>query len=135
MKPTRDDTAGESQSRIDRILDLGLYAPIGLFSSSGDVVHDLAEQGRKQIAFSRSLGRAALRAVATSRSTAPATVTLTPEPSVEPSDPPIADYPSLTAREIIALIPSCTPEERAGIEAAERAGKARVTVLRALQSD
>ena len=150
MSPTGANTAGDpggtgdssgAPSAIDRLLDVGLYAPLWLLSSRGDIVPDLAAKGRKQAAFSRSLGRAALKAVAANGRTGAKKPVATTAPSrassasASAAASEIADYGSLTAREIVAMIPTSTPQQREWILATEKAGKGRVTVLKALQRD
>lgn len=133
--------SGSSSSPLERLVELGVYAPLGLLANKDQVVSDLIEQGRKQAAFSRSLGRAALKAISSAspqkRASAAASAVPTRSKKAAPAAQTgaIDDYESLTAREIIAGVPSYTPEQRAWIAKTERAGKGRVTVLRAVQGD
>lgn len=46
-----------------------------------------------------------------------------------PAPMPIANYDALTAREIIALVPNLSAEQRSAVRAHELAGRARKTVL------
>lgn len=134
-----ENAAGENSTRspLERLLDIGVYAPIGLLANRDDVVGELADRGRKQVAFSRSLGRAALKAIRAGARSNPSTHrdaasggSAVAGGSAAAGE--IADYASLTAREVIALIPSCSLEQRLWIAKAEQDGKARITVLRAL---
>ena len=56
MNPT-----GGDKSVIDRMLDAGVFAPLGLLITRDQVRDDVVAAGRKQVAFARSLGRAALQ--------------------------------------------------------------------------
>lgn len=143
MKPSGDHDAEAAsgpvpQTPLERLLDVGLYAPLGLLTKRGGVVRDLAAAGRKQAAFSRSLGRAALKAVAAGSRAAqsaaqqPSGERRSATQSEQASVAEITGYSALTAREIVAMIPACTTEQREWIQATEQAGKARVTILRAL---
>lgn len=51
-----------------------------------------------------------------------------------PDAEPIPGYASMTARQIIAVLDSLTPASLDALEAAENAGKSRVTVLRAINA-
>jgi len=53
--------------------------------------------------------------------------------AAEPGEPPIPDYESLTARDIVARLEELTPEGVEAVLAFERAHKGRTTVLRAAQ--
>jgi hypothetical protein len=46
---------------------------------------------------------------------------------------PLPDYEQLSARAIVSRLPSLTPDELAQVEARERAGRGRQTVLRAVE--
>lgn len=122
------DASSEPQaaSPIDRLLDLGVFAPLGFVLKRDEVVQDLAAAGRKQIAFSRSLGRAALRGLAKGAKKAP-------EPA-EPAEAPVPGYESMTAREVTSAVPTLTASQLRWLRDQEAAGKNRVTVLRAVDS-
>jgi len=126
---------------VDRLLDVGIYAPLGFLLTRQDAVADLAAVGRKQIEFSRSLGRAALKSIA--RGAQPpkpgtgsaASRTVEKQDSGDKMDAgAIAGFENLTAKEIIGLISSCSDAEAAWIRRSETASKNRVTVLRALDA-
>lgn len=132
---------------VSRLLDAAVYAPIGLLTEPRQVVADLASQGRKQAAFSRSLGQAVLKRVAASTrpsasvpvAEVPKPQAARPEPTETEQDAPadsatadaIAGYESMTAREIIALLADASEGQVAWILETERGAKQRVTVLRA----
>jgi len=54
----------DDKTRLERLLEAGVYAPVGFLVTRSKTVPDLAKAGRKQIAFAQSLGRAALRTLA-----------------------------------------------------------------------
>ena len=63
-----DATAGpgpEPQAPLDRLLDLAVYAPVGLALAARDLVPELAERGRRQLdarfAAARMVGRLAVK--------------------------------------------------------------------------
>ena len=143
MSPSASD-----KSTIDRILDAGVFVPIGFLVTRDATSGELAKVGRKQVAFARSLGRAALKGMsrgirpsqATSAATpAPATpVPTTPAPATPapatpaPATPVVVEgYSDMLARDIIAMVRTSTPEQAQWIKVQETAGKKRVTVLRA----
>lgn len=162
-------TAASDKSGVERLLDVALYAPLGFALSADDTVAQLAAKGRKQIAFSRTLGKAALRGLA--RNGAPsaaspaggATKKAPPaskkakapmaKKSKAPASPKpsktgaaskkaetakkatsIAGYDDMTAREIITLVPTLSSAQASWVRTQEASGKARVTVLRALDA-
>ena len=49
---------------LKRLVEIGIYAPVGFLLRPEETVAELAEAGRKQLAFSRSLGRAAIQGIA-----------------------------------------------------------------------
>lgn len=56
----------DDKTRLERLLEAGVYAPVGFLVTRSKTVPDLAKAGRKQIAFAQSLGRAALKTLARS---------------------------------------------------------------------
>ena len=46
----------EDKNAIERVLDLLVYAPLGLAFSAGEVFDELAEKGRQQVIAARMLG-------------------------------------------------------------------------------
>ncbi len=163
---------------VEALLDLLLYAPLGLVTQLDDLLPGLIERGRSQAAMAKTIGEFAVRAgsqkaqgraeetqrtleqaaqailgvfssvmdrtgTATSASQAasghapasspsPASVT-TPTPRGGTSGRlPIAKYDSLKAAEIIPLLDGLKPAQRAAIEAHERSGRSRKTILNRL---
>ena len=109
---------------------------------SAPLFDGLDAAGRKQIAFSRSLGRAALKGIArgaqgSDSSTTPspqASDAASPEAKRSATDGTVEGYAEMTAREAIARIATCNDAEAAFIRQAEVSGKNRVTVIRALDA-
>lgn len=153
MTEARD---GDRRHPFDKALDLGVFAPLGFALEFRRVVPELAEAGRKQVAFSRSLGKAALNTIARAAAdrgaaragSAPASngaaAPTTPReaasaPKTAPAAPTasgaVAGYDEMTAKEIIALARDASAKQRSWMRAQEEAGKARVTVLRALGAE
>jgi len=118
------------KSALDRLLDAGVFAPLGYVLRRNEVRDDLAAAGRQQIAFARSLGRAALKNMNRGETTPappkPRTRPVEPEPVVEA----VAGYGDMSAKQIAALLRSATPDQARWIMAEESSGKQRVTVLR-----
>ncbi|MEM9465740.1 MAG: hypothetical protein AAGA90_10225 [Actinomycetota bacterium] len=135
-EPDGDDLA-------ERLLDLVVYAPLGLALEAKDLLPKLAERGRGQIALTRLAGTVAARQgqheaeklVDEIRSSIGAFLGLddhaadVDEPDEGEDDLPIADYATMTAVDIIPLLGGLDPAELDAIEAFERAHRARTTVL------
>jgi hypothetical protein len=168
-----------SESPIDRLVDLAVYAPVGLALAARDVVPGWVDAGRRQVesqlTMARALGRlavgqgsrqagAVLRRAASqaegvlaglglvpraeqdtsgrSASTPPPTPTTRPAPA-PPAGPatdngqpvpdaaglPIPGYDTLSASQVVQRLPGLSAEGLDAIEAYERAGRARKTVL------
>jgi hypothetical protein len=134
--------SASGKSTIDRILDAGVFAPIGFLVTRDAKSGELAKAGRKQVAFARSLGRAALKGVSRgirpSQAMSVATPTAPATPTVETPAPAtpigVEGYSEMLARDIITMVRTGTPEQAEWIKAQETAGKKRVTVLRAAQA-
>ena len=128
----------DQKSQVERLLDVAVYAPLGFLLTRDQAIADMATAGRKQIAFSRSLGRAALKGL--SRGVQPSPASASPTPAKAPSEPEavanskVDGYSAMTAKQVIARVATCTPAEASWIRAEETAGKNRVTVLRALDA-
>ena len=130
---------GDEKSPIDRVLDATLFAPLGFLLTRDETFETLAAAGRKQIAFSRSLGRAALKGIA--RGAQGPEGGPTPAPKAKASGPDrtkpgatVDGFAEMTAKEVIAFIATCSDAEAMFIREAELAGKNRVTVVRALDA-
>lgn len=134
-----------ARSPIERALDVGVYAPLGFALEFRRLVPELAEAGRQQVAFSRSLGKAALSTLgkaAAARGAEPASASTVakPAPTAErpakeaaPAPTGVVDgYDGLTAREIIALSAAASAPQRAWMLEREKSGKNRKTVVKAL---
>ncbi len=128
----------------ERLLDVFVYAPLGLALEAKEMIPKLAERGRGQVALTRLAGT-----VAAQRGQAEASKLIdeisdalatffggdsTPATPAEPKntgggDLPILGYAELTAVEIVRLITELDDEELDIIEAFERAHRNRSTVL------
>lgn len=135
---------------LDRLLDLGVYAPLGLALEFQRLFPELAEAGRKQVNFSRSLGKAALGTVMASRNSGARTASAkNSSPSEKASEAQakspktdkrasskstvgIDGYGGLTAKDVIAIVRVSDEDTLAWIVRTESAAKSRVTVLRAV---
>lgn len=124
--PADADATPRAPSPVDRLLDAGVFVPLGFLLKRDEVVQDLAAAGRKQIAFSRSLGRAALRGLTKARQA--------PAQAPKTADAAVVGYESMTARELITTIPTLTAEQLTRLRTQETEGKNRVTVVRAIDA-
>ena len=142
------DERTDDPNPLDLFLDLSVYAPLGFALEFRRLVPELAEAGRKQVDFSRSLGRAALRTL----SRAGATTTPSkkpPRPASRPDPPPeqpadaaadestaatarVDGYDELTAKAVIALVADAPVSQLAWMRDREAATKSRKTVLAAI---
>lgn len=129
----------------ERLLDLLVYAPLGLALEAKDLLPKLAERGRGQVALTRLAGTVAARQgqneasklVDELRGTLErflgvdpgATGAADPADAAADDDLPIDDYANLTAVEVIPLLAGLDDDELGQIEAFERAHRARSTVL------
>lgn len=127
---------GEPSGPLDDLVDAAVFAPLGLALEYRKLMPELAEKGRKQVAFARTLGRAALSTMASSaaRKSAPSTApspAATPSASPEPvaADAVIEGYDAMTAKAVIALASTASPSELAWMIEREQGGKQRKTVL------
>lgn len=153
---------------IDQMVDLFVYAPLGMVYEYQDVLPKLIKRGKSQVQIARFLGTMAAKQgqkkvegrlddvfdaasssvvqgitdVGTRVGLAPDPAAMrSPEPPIqEASDVaddrplPIAGYADLTAKQIVALLPDLTAEQRTRVETYERANRARKTVLAKLSS-
>ena len=128
---------GTDRSPLERWFDVSVYAPLGFALEFRRLVPELAEAGRRQVEFSRSLGRAALRTMSRAASqtattgvrhrSGPASPT-EPEPDAE-----VAGYDAMNAKQVIAVARHASPAELRWIRAREAAAKRRKTVLAAIE--
>lgn len=153
----------EDRSPTDHLVDLFVYAPVGLLYEYRDVLPKLIKRGRSQVQLAKLLGTMAAKqgqrtvndrldgAVDGAASTVAQGITevgariglapespraaQTPEPAAPPSEPlPIAGYGDLTAKQIIPLLVDLTPQQRRRIRSHESAHRARKTVLAKLDA-
>ncbi|MBU6328373.1 MAG: hypothetical protein KGR18_00290 [Acidobacteria bacterium] len=148
-----DDT---ERDPVEALLDLLLYAPLGLITQLDELLPGLIERGRAQAAMARTVGEFAVRA-GSSRAqqrlgdpqqvvgdayrlltdlaarltggspSAPASTPTSGSPA--PSALPIEDYDGLRATDILPLLSALDAEQRARVADHERAGRARRTIL------
>jgi len=141
----------------DQLLDVFVYAPVGLALEAVDNLPKYVERGKSQVTIGRFLARtAAKKGSSTIESLGERFVNeasqvvvdlfgidLTPdnagdEPVVKATEPthaadgdlPIGEYDSQAAAQIVKLLSQLTPDERDQIEAHELANRNRVTILR-----
>ena len=117
------------RSPLERLLDVSIFAPLGFVLTCDETIAELATAGRKQLAFSRSLGRAALSTIAKGSTARRGRTTVRSEAAE-----PLPDYDSLTARTIVDRLPDCSEEQLHTLREREVGGKNRVTVLRAIDA-
>ena len=137
-EPDEDDLA-------ERLLDVLVYAPLGLALEAKDLLPKLAERGRGQVALTRLAGTVAARQgqneaeklVGDIRNSvasflglddrdAPADAAPTDEAD---HDLPIRGYATMTAVDVIPRLADLDDDALDTIEAFERANRARTTVL------
>jgi hypothetical protein len=138
----------EERPLLDEVLDLALYAPIGLALTVAEDLPGLIQKGRtrfaSQVGAARIIGRFAMRSARRriegmfDSSPEEATVTVLPRrPVVEAPtfrrddavDLAIANYDTLAASQVVARLPSLSRDELDIVEAHELAHKRRTTVL------
>lgn len=128
----------------ERLLDVFVYAPLGLALEAKEMIPKLAERGRGQVALTRLAGTVAAQrgqaeasklideisdALATFLGGDSAPATPAEPKNTGGGDLPIPGYAELTAVEIVRLIAELDDEELDIIEAFERAHRNRSTVL------
>lgn len=143
----------EDDDRVEQLLDLFLYAPLGLALEARDLIPKLADRGRGQVALTRLAGKVAsergrgevgrlfdqvaaiLGGIAGGEPTAPrseghptgGTPATGDTPSVDRL--PIDDYDELTAPELLPFLSSLTDAELADVLAYEEVNRGRATVI------
>lgn len=118
---------------IDRLVEIGVFAPLGFALEFRRLLPELAEAGRKQIELSQSLGRAAIRAVSRGAQR-PRSATATGDDRDARGAAEIEGFDQMTAREIVALLRTADEATVAWVGRRERQSKQRVTVLRAVEA-
>lgn len=142
---------------VEQLLDLFLYAPIGLVAKGIDGLPDLVERGRNQAANARVVGQFALGATnakarksladaeshlaaflkivaESARPTRSAPEASAPQEhsttAVSPSlDGVIEGYDDLTAAQVLPLLPSLSDDQLALVETYEQSHRSRKTIL------
>lgn len=147
--------ASPKKESSDQLLDLLVYAPVGLALEALDNFPRLVERGKSQVTLGRFVARtAAKKGSSTLEGLADRVsneagqvivdlfgIDLTPDPAPEEpveatarvvvaDDFPIAEYDSQAAAQIVKLLPQLSDDELGTIEAHEAANRNRVTILR-----
>jgi len=90
----------EDKNVIERVLDLFVYAPLGLAFSAGEVFAELAEKGRQQVIAARMLGEytikhpesvAGVLGLPLGRPASPPAPEAPSAPAAAPAAPPVPD--------------------------------------------
>lgn len=156
-------TASKNPNPGDNLVDLLVYAPVGLALEAVDNLPKFIERGRSQVTLGRFVAKTAAKKGTSSLESLGERllndagqvvvdlfgIDLSPDNSsadvanavvedVEPVTPndanlPIAEYDSQAAAQIVKLLPQLTPEERDQIAAYEAEGRNRVTILRKVE--
>lgn len=153
----RSDEQAE-RTPVDQLVDLFVYAPVGLMLEYQDLLPKLIKRGRSQVQLTKLFGTMAAKqgqrtvasrlddVVGSATDTVAQGITefgtmvgLAPEREARPPSStnqplPIAGYDDLTAREIIGLLPDLSPTQREQIRIHESAGRGRKTVLAKLDA-
>lgn len=150
-------TSDSAVDPVEQLLDLFLYAPIGLVAKGVDGLPDLVERGRSQAANARVVGQFALGAtnakarksladaeshlaaflkiVADSaRPTRSTTASSVPEEQSQPTatsslDDIVEGYDDLTAAQVLPLLASLSDEQLERVESYEQSHRSRKTIL------
>ena len=152
----------DDSNPADQLVDLLIYAPVGLALEAVDNLPKYIQRGKSQVTLGRFVARAAAKkGTSTIESLGERVVQeagqvivdlfgidLSPRPDTgdgdedvprPPSSPsasstlPIAEYDSQAAAQIITLLTQLSEEEREVIAAHERLGRNRVTILRKIE--
>ena len=152
--------ADKSTSSSDQLIDLLVYAPVGLALEALDKLPQYVERGKSQV----TLGRFVAKTMSQRGSTMAETIgervfneagqvivdlfgiDLSPDQPPPPtaeavvsedvsadSQLPIAEYDSQAAAQIVKMLGQLTAEEREQIASYETAGRGRVTILRKIE--
>ncbi len=152
--------AEKSTSSSDQLVDLLVYAPVGLALEALDKLPSYVERGKSQV----TLGRFVAKSMSQRGSTMAETIgerifneagqiivdifgiDLTPDQPPAPTTDsapladeagdaalPIAEYDSQAAAQIVKMLAQLTADEREQIAAYETAGRGRVTILRKIE--
>lgn len=135
----------------EQLLDLFVYAPIGLALEARELIPKLADRGRGQVALTRLAGRVAadrghgevrsfldqVAAVVGVVLTGDTPGSATTRTANRPTELPIDDYDDLTAPELLPFLSPLDDDQLADVLAYEEAHRSRATVInriRQLQS-
>lgn len=148
--------AASKSDTSDQFLDYLVYAPVGFALETIDNLPKYVQRGKSQITLGRFVARTAARkGSSTVESIAERLVNeasqvvvdlfnidLTPDRKAAPLaevtpikpgadvDLPLAQYDSQAAAQIVKLLQQLTPDELAEIEAYEKRGRNRITIIR-----
>ena len=143
-------TNDDDQGPLDQLVDLFVYAPVGLLLEYQDLLPKLIKRGRSQVQIARLFGTMAAKqgqrtvnsridgVVGTATDTVARSITdlgtrvgLAPDTAASGREEPlpIAGYDSLPAKEIVVLLSDLSPTQRARVRAHESAGRGRKTIL------
>ena len=145
----------------DQLLDVFVYAPVGLALEALDNLPKYVERGRSQVTLGRFVAKTVAKRGTSMAETAGERILndvgqvfvdifgidLSPDsdtddaPVVQPTEPSetadghlaIAEYDSQAAAQIVKLLGQLTPEEREEVATYEAAGRNRVTILRKIE--
>lgn len=152
----------EQRPPIDQLVDVFVYAPIGLLYEYQEVLPKLVKRGKSQVQIAKLLGTMAAKKgqqtvesrLAEGITDVGARVGLAPDPaakrdagseSANGGDPapaeeseerplPIANYDDLTAKQIVALLPDLDAGQRERVRRHEAANRSRKTVMAKLEA-
>jgi hypothetical protein len=152
MAPGRDD-----RSPVDQLLDLVVYAPIGLLMNLDELLPQLVEKGHQQVDMARVFGKFAVstgtkearkrldgmaggrRSPSAAPTPTPETaarpdpsaqpVTATTEPAVDPALLGIPDYDALSASQVVPRLGGLGEDELEAVRRYETANRGRKTIL------
>lgn len=138
----------DDERAADQLLDLLVYAPIGLALEARELIPKLADRGRGQVALARLAGKVASdrgqseinRLVETVVETVGAVLGGTDEDPPATDDPlldltgddgdlPIDDYDSLSAPQLLPFLAPLDHDQLGEILAYEQAHRSRATVI------
>lgn len=148
--------AASSSDSSDQLLDYLVYAPVGFALEAIDNLPKYVQRGRSQVTLGRFVARTAARKGSSvveslaERLMNEASqvvvdlfnIDLTPDAKSPPppdatqlapgadADLPLSQYDSQAAAQIVKLLPQLSDDELAEIDAYERSGRNRITILR-----
>lgn len=144
-------SAESERNAAERLLDLTVYAPLGLALEFRKMFPDLAQRGRRQFTFTKSLGKMAVnkgggelrKRLGTEAEVAPGTASRgASEPAGDgageivpvaegpsPEDLAIAEYDSLSAQHVVRRLDGLTPEDLEAVRSYEECKRGRRTIL------